>query len=374
MGDLAEEGHHQTFTQLSFMVRSKCLGKNMGGMAIISWNGRYKYELLYQTKAMKYRAQESLIYALLAATFLFYGTGPALGIVLHPDGEPNLANWTDRPDPNVIGRWGSNASCVAVSSNCVITTRHQGGGVDTYVDIGGNTYIVTEIWNCDTVDLRIAKLYGANLTSFVGIYEYTNETNKEIVMGGYGKGRGILLDSYGYTWSGSSNQTQRWGQNKVNGTGNVEDIVGRISDVIIADFDGYGVQGAQPYEAAMAEWDSGGGWFIYDGNKWKVAGLSRGVTDHDGESWFNPPDSLDAVRVSSYAWWISQTIPERVPGDLTGDDWVDFADFAVLTQYWLNTGCEYPDWCAGADFEHDGDVDWADLAFLMNGWLGNGGN
>ena len=334
---------------------------------------------------MKHKAQESSIYGqdpisqffckmatlLLAVVLLFYGAGPALGIVLHPDGEPNLANWTDRPNPNVVGRWGSNASCVAVSSNCVITTRHQGGGINTPVEIGGNTYIVTEIWNHSTADLRVAKLYGANLTSFVGLYEYTNETNKEIVMGGYGKGRGILLDSYGYTWSGSSNQTQRWGQNKVNGTGNAEDIAGRISDVIIADFNGPGVQ---PYEAAMAEWDSGGGWFIYDGNEWKVAGLSRGVTDNSGESWFNPPDSLDAVRVSSYTAWILGTIPDRLPGDLTGDDRVDFADFAVLTQYWLDMGCASPDWCAGADSEPDGDVDWADLAFLIENWLSGGGN
>ena len=315
---------------------------------------------------MKRIAYCSLV-KLIVTAFLFCGVESASGIVLHPDGEPNLASWTDRPDPNIVGRWSNNASCIAVSSNCVITTQHQGGGVGTYVEIGGNTYIVTDIWNHSTADIRVAKLYGANLRTYVPLYTNTTERLKLIVMGGYGKGRGNPLmdgnDVYGYTWSGSNNQTQRWGQNKINQTG-----TGGGNYVIIADFDGHGVLGAQPYEAAIADWDSGSGWFIKVGDIWKIAGLSRGV-EHFGESWFDPPDGMDAVRISSYAVWISETIPEYVQGDLTDDDWVDFADFAVLGQYWLSTECESPDWCSGADFEPDGDVDWADLAFLIDGWL-----
>ena len=192
-------------------------------------------------------------------------------------------------------------------------------------------------------------------------------------MGGFGKGRGSPLTNgdgtYGYSWSGSNNQTQRWGQNKLDGTGTASDSY--TSYVITADFNGPNEPCVPPYESAIAEWDSGGGWFIHYGGKWKVAGLSRGV-QHLGESWFSPPDSIDAVRISSYATWISQTIPERVQGDLTGDDCVDFSDIAVFASYWQDTGCEYPDWCAGADSEPDGDVDWADLAYLVDNWLNCG--
>jgi hypothetical protein len=353
----------------------------------------YEIRIQVHFKAMKYRTQENLIYGLLAAVFLFCCTRPALSIVLHPDGEPNLVTWTDRPDSNVVGRWGSNASCVAVSSNCVITVCHSGEGIGTLVELGGKTYTVAKTWNCGTADLRVAKLYGANLTSFVGLYEDTNEIGKEIVIGGYGDGRGALLKTsgitYGYEWDNSTNTTLRLSTNKVEDTKDDSTIGSLVSDIIIADFDGLNDYQATIYEGIPADHDSGSGWFIKDGDTWKVAGLSRAVSTHyeEGhsgdpayrlyESWFRNradpntplPDYLDAVRLSSYATWILETITKRLPGDLTGDDWVDFADFAVFAQYWQNTECEFPDWCAEADCEHDGDVDWADLAALVNGWL-----
>jgi hypothetical protein len=348
--------------------------------------------MLREGDVSKYRYV--LTIGLFAAVFLFCCAGPALSIVLHPDGEPNLLIWTDRPDPNVIGRWGSNASCVAVSSNCVITVRHSGGGIGTPVEIGGKTYTIAETWNYGTADLRLARLYGANLTSFVGPYENTNEASKETVIGGYGDGRGAILTTsgitYGYQWDNSSNTTRRFGTNKINSTQNNSTLGGYTSDIIIADFEGLGEGQSTLYEGAVADHDSGGGWFIKVGSTWQVAGLARAVEvhynqGHEGDpnyiiydqSWFrnrdNPgvldPDYLDAVRLSSYAAWVLQTIPERLPGDLTGDDWVDLADFAVFARYWQNTECESPDWCAGADCEPDGDVDWDDLAALADGWL-----
>jgi hypothetical protein len=333
----------------------------------------------------------------ICAAFLCLGTRLALSVVLHPNGEPNLATWTDRPDPNVVGRWGSNASCVAVSSNCVITVRHAGGGVGTQVQIGGKTYTAAQVWNCDPADLRVVKLNGANLTNFVGIYVNTDEIGKAIVISGFGDGRGAILQTsgvtYGYEWDHSSNTTLRLGTNKVDSIGNDSNISGFVSNILIADFDGLNDTNGQPtiYEGILANHDSGGGWFIKDSNinTWKVAGLSRAVTAHyvEGhsgdpnyrlyESWFRSradanilqPDYFDAVRVSSYAQWITQKIPPRLPGDLTGDDWVDFDDLAVFARYWLKTDCHSPDWCAGADDEPDGDVDEADLAVLANGWL-----
>lgn len=320
----------------------------------------------------------------ICAAFLCLGTRPALSVVLHPDGEPDLETWTDRPDLDVVGRWGSNASCVAVSSNCVITVRHAGGGVGTLVSIGGRTYTVDQTWIYGTADIRVARLYGANLTSFVSPYENTDEIGKQIVIGGYGDGRGAILTTagttYGYEWDNSANTTRRFGTNKVGGVVNDSTLGSYTSDVITADFDGLTDDESTIYEGISADHDSGGGWFIKVGDTWEVAGLVRAIEDHDGESWFrNPthpstlhPDYLDAVRVSSYVDWILETIPPRLPGDLTGDDWVDLADFAVFAQYWQNTDCHFPDWCAGADSEPDGDVDWDDLAALLDNWLCDG--
>jgi hypothetical protein len=333
---------------------------------------------------------------LLAAVSLFCCARPALSIVLHPDGEPNLLTWTDRPDLNVIGRWGSNATCVAISSNCVITVRHAGGDIGTLVRIGGKTYTIAQIWNHSTADLRLIKLKGANLANFVDIYESTDEAGKSIVIGGYGDGRAGLLQqmetTYGYQWDNSSNTTRRFGTNKINGTYNNSSVGGYTSDIIFADFDGLGEGDSTIYEGAVADHDSGCGWFIKVGNTWQVAGLSRAVElhyqqGHEGDpnyfiydqSWFRnrddpdilDPDYIDAVRLSSYATWLYNTIPDVLPGDLNGDDYVDFRDFAVFTQFWLNYNCHAPDWCLGADCEPDGDVDWADLAALADGWLCN---
>jgi len=77
----------------------------------------------------------------LSVTALLFGTtDSALGIILHPDGEPNLVTWIDRPSDDVVGRWGNIASCVAVSSNCVITTKHQAYNTSTFVEIGALLY------------------------------------------------------------------------------------------------------------------------------------------------------------------------------------------------------------------------------------------
>ncbi len=331
---------------------------------------------------------------LVALFFLFCLAAAAPAVILHPDGESNLATWTDRPHENVIGRWWFNGSCVAISSNCVLTARHPGGGVGKKVNIDGKAYTAVQIWEHDTADLRLVKLAGANLAEFVDVYDTTNEINKNIVIGGFGNGRDEILQTdgitYGYDWDNSSNTTLRIGTNKIDEVEPNSNMVGMISDIIIADFDGLYEGTPTTYESIPAAFDSGGGWFIKVGDFWKVAGITRAVEvhyepGHSGdpnyiiyeESWYRDkgdpndpdPDYMDAVRVSSYADWINQTIPEVLFGDMNGDDYVDFSDFALFIQFWLSTDCHEPNWCLGADFEPDGDVDWDDLAKFFENWL-----
>jgi len=329
---------------------------------------------------MNYIAQKRPVYILLSMVLLFLLPRCGLGVVLHPDGEPNLITWTDRPDSNVVGRWRTNGSCVAVSSDCVLAVRHTLGGVDSTVTIGGEPYIVDEVWEHSTADLRIAKLNGANLSHFVDIYDDVNEVGKEVVMGGYGWVRDAELKTggvtYGYDWKNTAYDNLRFGTNKVNSTQNNSYLGGYTSDIVKADFDDIGYGSSTNYECSIAYYDSGGGWFINDGGYWEVAGLSRGV-EHTDQTWFRrasdpnilDPDRFDAVRVSSYATWINETIPPRMPGELTGDGVIDFNDFGFFASYWLNTDCNYPDWCQGCDFEPDGDVDFADFAAFGNCWF-----
>jgi len=340
------------------------------------------------------KAANSLVYVLVFTAFLICPAGLALGVVLHPGSEPNLVTWTDRPPDDVVGRWYYVASCVAVSSNCVITTRHQGLHANLFVEIAGKQYPVSQVWDHNTADLRVAKLYGANLANFVDIYTNIGEVGKNIVISGYGDGRGELLQqqgiTYGYQWDNTNNTTLRFGTNRVDRISNNSNLDGIISNVIIADFDGLGDDISTTYEGITAAHDSGSGWFIKVAGIWEVAGLSRTVQVHYEagheddpnyiiyeQSWFRDsndpnilsPDYFDAVRLKSYADWIYQTIPPRMPGELTGDEWVDFADLAVFVSFWLDTDCHSPDWCLGADFEPDGDVDFADFAQFACYWL-----
>ena len=314
-------------------------------------------------------------------------------MVLHPDSVPDLETWTNRPPVEVLGRWGNGAGCVAISRNCVITTLHQGGSINTSVEIGGGKYDISQIWDHQTADLRIAKLSSANLEHFVNIFRQRNEFGKNVVIGGYGVGAGNALQkqgqTYGYQWADYSSRALRMGANKIEQLKNANTLENFTSDIIIADFDGPGEGGSTVYETIPATLDSGGGWFIKQSGSWKLAGLTRAVEvhyeqGHDNdpnfmvqESWFrnrdNPAlpqaDQCDAVRISSYAGWILATIPDVPPGDLNGDDFVNFADLAVLSHFWLHADCQGVNPCLGADFESDGDVDSYDLIEFSSHWL-----
>ena len=159
------------------------------------WPGGASPQILPQIQFfdMNRIANRARVLLLFASALLLGSSVPASALVLHPEGEPNLSTWTDRPPDNVTGQWANIAGCVAISSNCVITTQHQSGNLNTLVEIGGVTYTIDEMWNHPTADLRIAKLFGANLPYFVGINEQTNEPGQEIVIAGHGVGRGNLL-------------------------------------------------------------------------------------------------------------------------------------------------------------------------------------
>ena len=263
---------------------------------------------------MKYKCLIVSTMVLIIAVLII--NSPAVAMVLHPDGEPPTS-WSDKPSDNILGRWGSSGSCVAIAPNYVITTRHQGGGVGTTVVIGGNSYTVSQVWNHTAADIRVAKLAGANLTEYAGLYSATDEIGKEIVLGGYGKGRGDDLTNgsgtvYGYSWAGDNNQTLRWGTNTIDSSV-VKSNLGFTSDTLRADFDKLTL--GTDYEAAPAEWDSGGGWFVKVGDQWQVVALNAYV-EHEGETWFLntqgvvDPDMFWGIRVNAYSSWINSIIPE----------------------------------------------------------------
>jgi hypothetical protein len=318
---------------------------------------------------------------------LWFATGIAQALVLHPEHEPNEG--FSRPAGAVVGRWSNNASCVAISPNYVVTVRHANGGVGSRVYFQGIEYIVREVWNEPTDDgaaadlriCRIEKLNGspANLNDYVELYTSRDEIGTPIVVSGYGKGRGSGIpderNPVGYLWSGSANQMQRWGQNQIEDIATVQS--GSYQSSVLVDyFDLPGISGSQTeFEAAAAEWDSGGGWFIYQDNQWKLAGLSSYVLTLNS-SRFNPKDWNYAIRISSYADWIGTNVNEpecrqQPGGDIDGDCQITMSDLHALLESWLAQDCDVTnDYCHGADLaEPFGKIDFADYAVLAGHWL-----
>jgi hypothetical protein len=238
---------------------------------------------------------------------------------------------------------------VGYRTDYIITTRHQGGGVGTSVNFGLTDYSVYDVFINPTADLRIVRVRDAGgqpaaLADWAGFYtaaDETTRTNHTAVIGGFGKSRGDTYTDY-YTWAGSDNLTQRWGQNKlVDSVNNLSagSLFGESykSNVLRACFDYYSKTGTWvPYESAIAEFDSGGGWFLPVGDQWKLVGLSAYVQVGGGKSYFrgvNPPpntgEMLSSIRVSSYANWIDAVFKRSTWRSSTGGSWADPANWTA---------------------------------------------
>ncbi len=318
----------------------------------------------------------------IAAVSVCLLSGPAFGVVLHPSqGELPIS---EHPLDSVIGRWipGSSsygyASCVAVHPDYILTTRHQGysSGTTVQFDINrdGNlttdeTFMVVSALHPGSADLTLCKIQHldgtpANLVNYVSLYDSWYENGKNYVLGGYGKVAGDLFPN-GYFWSGTTNDTLTWGTNIVNSTGTTT-AGAYTSNVLVSDFDS--ASKGTSHEAAIAEWDSGGGWFINVDGEWQLAGLNAYVSTLD-KSIYLPADQNQAIRVSSYVDWIISSATISGDADLDWD--VDNDDLTLLrANFGLTTGGT---WEMG-DFDGDGMVNDRDLNLLLSNFgYGTGG-
>ncbi|MBN2211008.1 MAG: hypothetical protein JW709_06390 [Sedimentisphaerales bacterium] len=312
------------------------------------------------------------------------------GIVMHPESSPIPS--AQRPVDGVMGRWGSNASCVAISPNYIITTRHQGGGVGTIVRFNGESFRVAAIMNEPTTDgaadLRVCLITRpdgtpANRSDYAVLYS-GDPTGLPIVVGGFGWVRGEAVYNseigWGYKWLSASNLN--WGANTIDDT--QDDVVAAAgsftSDTALFDFDPYNVI-LRPFECAVATGDSGGGWFIEDGGEWKLTSLSAYV-QFSSASYYDVIGTSYGewhwgIRLQSYLSWITPLLIEPPcanvsAADITHDCQVTIEDMAVLSRYWLE-GCNLSNaFCEGGDVAADGMINLEDFAIMAGDWLNCG--
>jgi MYXO-CTERM domain-containing protein len=74
----------------------------------------------------------------------------------------------------------------------------------------------------------------------------------------------------GWKW-GTQDRVRSWGENLVAGAVNGGSGIGQVLKFT---FNRQGTSGAQYNEGALSNGDSAGGVFIYDGGKWKLAGIN----------------------------------------------------------------------------------------------------
>ncbi len=290
---------------------------------------------------------------------------PASAIILQDGNQP-----TDIPGVGTIGSNGTNASCVVIAPNFIVTTRHQ--GYNTSIVIDGVTYTAVQTWANSTADIRVSRIVdsssdSANLDTWAELWTSAqgDEVGQEIVLGGFGKAAGSYLGN-GYAWQpGTSVDQLRWGTNEIDSALSRSSYGSGTSDVIELDFTR--LANGTTYEASVAYADSGGGWYIDQDNTWYVAGLTR-VVERIGATLFG--DWADAVQISSYSDWIYSIT--RVDGDANGDLKVSLADLTILaTNFDTGSGAT---WYQG-DFSGNGEVTLADLTMLATnyGFDGTGG-
>ncbi len=250
----------------------------------------------------------------------------ARAIIRHPD--DGGGNPFAHPSDNIIGKWGSNASCVAIAPDLVITTCHQGGGVGTYVSIAGGSYRVSAVYQATydgtDLDMRIAQLTGASLTEYVEIYTGSIDSllNAELTIGGWGKDRGDTIEYGGkpceYYWASQRSDSLQWCTNICHRFTPLTGI-----DYLVCDFDGPDPTIDDPattYEGIIAEYDSGGGWFVYS-NGWKLVALSARVERADKarfrryylEQFVADPDDFKGPNVTVVADWIDGYVQQHLP-------------------------------------------------------------
>ncbi|GIW77930.1 MAG: hypothetical protein KatS3mg104_2993 [Phycisphaerae bacterium] len=224
-------------------------------------------------------------------------SGQAFGLVRHYD--PYETSNGDPTGPfQWFARFNGNAAAIAIGPNHILTTRHQGGGVGSTVVFpngpNAGTYTVnsqTLIGGANT-DLRVLTISGT-LSTYASLY--TGSTSgKTALIGGFGPTRGSTfytnsssqLIGYSVSTPSGNSYSLLFGQNRIDALG-TSGGTWNTTPLLLADFDGpesvsspyTGIAPAATdkvdYEAALAEGDSGGGWFINVSGTWKLAGLSH---------------------------------------------------------------------------------------------------
>lgn len=193
------------------------------------------------------------------------------------------------------GEWGSFLG-TAISKSYFITAEHIGGTVGDYFEYEGRRFKTYETYDDPDSDLQIWHVKG-RFSSYAPLLTDYSDVNKPAMIVGRGTQRGGVIavnsDTKGWLW-GANDGVQSWGMNQIKGStqsltdGDGEEGRRKIKGGrLYWAFDRNGIGN----EAALSEGDSGGGVFVFSGNKWKLAGINFST-----QAEFSYPNSNDSLR------------------------------------------------------------------------------
>jgi hypothetical protein len=243
------------------------------------------------------------------------------------------------------GNWAGGFVGTPIAPHYFISASHLGGGVGAAIYYKGKNYSTIAAYDDPSTDLKIYKINGT-FPSYAPLYTSSSEVGKTGVVYGRGTGRGNAVVKNGITkgwlWA-TQDKVMSWGENKVSSTLDGGSSFGQLLKFT------FDRNNRLLNEGSLSTGDSGGGVFINDNGKWKLAGINylvdgpfsltsggsqfqASIFDKGGlyingnqaitDTTADVPGAWYATRISSRSSWIKSiigTVPTAImtsPGDL----------------------------------------------------------
>ena len=205
-----------------------------------------------------------------------------------------------------------NSSGIAVDNNWLLTAGHVADDlVDGSLTINGTIYSPVQIVyhspdfdenNENKADLALIR-FDRSFPNYYPIHRRAIFPSQTLMVVGWGKTGTVYSTSFENGPEGQG--TKRWGTNRLNSTGITPSINdgGSIGPVITKFFNMTFVLNDSPYEAGAAQYDSGGGVFVFYRGQWRLAGILLYIS---GSSPYHTGNIV--ASLSDYENWINKVI------------------------------------------------------------------
>ena len=223
----------------------------------------------------RFRPRRIVTLVAAVAASILASAQPASAVILS---RTSTRNTVAPSGTNLNSGWQFQGNCgsftgTPISPRHYITAGHVGGTTGQTFTLNGKIYTTNAVYDDPSTDLRIYRITGT-FPSYAPLYTGTYETGKRAMIFGRGTQRGSEVRKStvlkGWKW-GYQDRVKSWGENLVSGYVNGGTSIG---SVLKFTFNRQGTSGAQYNEGALSTGDSAGGVFIYDGGKWKLAGIN----------------------------------------------------------------------------------------------------